>query len=627
MGRLRLLILITAVLVLGLLAFMAWRTHRSLAEQERLEVAQLADQVFDDCQRWLAMFATREQGRPFSHYGYHYVPEGMVDGAVSLHISPIAAWPPPEPIRTYYQREEGGEFTTPHNPGPQAQKLLGADPRAGEAAIACVSEAFRLRPDGGPGPSGPAEYAQVLESPEAQGQIRVQDGRYQYRSNLGQAKSSAPVKQKAPPEALYNYIQQNDNQESSNVILESVSGNRLQADDATGTERDQADAARAKVAQLDGIIAKHLGLRAEGEFDVDIGALTGVRRGDHYVLSRRATFGERRYEQGLILDTAALERTLEEELFPDPEVKRHVALHWRPPERPGGMVFARSFAAPFDDLRLQVEITDLPATLDAAGRFNWYLLAAAAVAVVGALIALERLTAVTVAFARRRQDFVAAVTHELKTPLTAIRLHAEMLEQGIVTDPDKRRESYETIGAEGARLSRLIEQVLALSRMERRSSRLELEIGDVAGVVDEALTALRAQAGSRGFEVVLERDDDLPAVQFHRDALLQCVLNVGENAMKFSAGSERREVAIRLLRTDGGVCLAVRDHGPGVPRAQLPHLFEDFYRGERELTRRTKGTGLGLALVRRFCELMGAAVQARNHPDGGLEVGMELRAP
>jgi signal transduction histidine kinase len=236
------------------------------------------------------------------------------------------------------------------------------------------------------------------------------------------------------------------------------------------------------------------------------------------------------------------------------------------------------------------------------------------------------MVAVAVAFSERRSNFAAAVTHELRTPLAAIRLYAEMLRDGVVAGEEKRREYAATIGAESERLTRLVENVLELSRLERGARPLAASAGDLGAAVAAAAEALRSHAEREGFRLVLEVEPGLPPVRFERDALAHVLGNLVENALKYARGAARREVQVGVRREGDAVALRVRDFGPGVAPAQLPRLFEPFSRGEDELTRTTRGTGIGLALVRGLAERMGARASGRNVAGGGFEVALVFPA-
>jgi signal transduction histidine kinase len=228
------------------------------------------------------------------------------------------------------------------------------------------------------------------------------------------------------------------------------------------------------------------------------------------------------------------------------------------------------------------------------------------------------MVATRLAFARRRGQFVAAVSHELKTPLTAIRLIVEMLRDGAVDTEEKRRAYYATLTAESERLARLVDDVLEHSRLERGERPLALETGALADAVRELAPALDAHVERAGAKLELALAPGLPPVRFERDALAQVLFNLVDNARKYGRGP----IALSLRSEAGRVVLAVADRGPGVSSAELARIFEPFARGGDELTREAPGTGLGLALVRGLAIRMGATVAARNLPEGGFEVAI-----
>jgi signal transduction histidine kinase len=239
------------------------------------------------------------------------------------------------------------------------------------------------------------------------------------------------------------------------------------------------------------------------------------------------------------------------------------------------------------------------------------------------------MAALAMAFAERRSNFVAAVTHELKTPVTAIRLYGEMLRDDLVPSEEKRREYYRTITAESERLARLVDDVLELARIEKGARPMQLSAGALGPAVEEAVELLRPQAERAGFALRSSVEPGLPCVRFDRDALLQVLGNLVDNAIKYAQHAREREIDVACRRSPsaarGWVELAVRDRGPGVASRQLPLLFEPFHRGEDERVRTTRGTGLGLALVQRLVERMGGRVEGRNAPGGGFEVRIALR--
>jgi signal transduction histidine kinase len=255
-----------------------------------------------------------------------------------------------------------------------------------------------------------------------------------------------------------------------------------------------------------------------------------------------------------------------------------------------------------------------------------YLLAGLlGVVTLAGLAAIHRMTSVVVHFAERRSNFVAAVSHELKTPLTAIRMYAEMLRDGLVASEQKRDDYHRAISDESERLSRLIDNVLEFSRLEQGGREMRLVVGSPGDALRDMAERLRPHVEREGFTLDIEIEAELPAVRFDRDALVQVVFNLVDNALKYAAPAENKEIVLGCARgEDGRVVVSVRDHGPGVPRRELRRIFESFYRIEDELTRSAKGSGIGLALVRELGEAMGAIVRGDNAPGGGLRVALSF---
>jgi len=223
--------------------------------------------------------------------------------------------------------------------------------------------------------------------------------------------------------------------------------------------------------------------------------------------------------------------------------------------------------------------------------------------------------------ARQQQDFVSAVSHELKTPLTSIRMYGEMLKAGWA-DEAKRQTYYDYIHSESERLSRLIENVLQLARLTRNTQRFDLARATVAELLDLVRSKVTTQVERAGFDLkVRDETPDGTALVVDADCFAQIFINLVDNALKFSAGATSKTVDIVARRGgDGNVLMTVRDYGPGVPKTQMKKIFELFYRAENELTRETVGTGIGLSLVRQLAAAMGARVDVRN-----CEPGAEFR--
>jgi len=285
----------------------------------------------------------------------------------------------------------------------------------------------------------------------------------------------------------------------------------------------------------------------------------------------------------------------------------------------GTVLYRARLSPPFGDVELAFLVDALPRA-PGTGLLAWIAVTIAAVLVAGFYL-MYRFGAGQMRLARQQQDFVSAVSHELKTPLTSIRMYGEMLKSGW-TDEAKRQTYYDYIHSESERLSRLIENVLQLARLTRNTQRFDLKSVPVAELMDVARSKVATQVERAGFELVARNDaPEGTSVVVDLDCAAQIFINLVDNALKFSAGAAVKKVEITARRnSDGTVLLTVRDYGPGVPKAQLKKIFELFYRAENELTRETVGTGIGLALVRQLAAAMGARVDARN-----CEPGAEFR--
>ncbi len=203
--------------------------------------------------------------------------------------------------------------------------------------------------------------------------------------------------------------------------------------------------------------------------------------------------------------------------------------------------------------------------------------------------------------ARMKNDFISKVTHELRTPLSSIRAYVEMLVDGEAQDAETQNEFYQIIDSESDRLSRMIENILNISRIEAGVTKVQKEDIALTGMLKKVVDCLKPQAAEK--EQVLEAELSAVFYQVHadRDMLYQAILNVVSNAIKYTPAGGTIHVASELK--DGMVVVKVSDTGMGIPAEDLPRLFEKFYRvGANK--KAAKGTGLGLALVKEIIETL-----------------------
>ena len=197
--------------------------------------------------------------------------------------------------------------------------------------------------------------------------------------------------------------------------------------------------------------------------------------------------------------------------------------------------------------------------------------------------------------AEMRSQFIASVSHELKTPLTAIRIFAESLLLGRPEDPQAKSEYLDTIVNESHRLTRLLNNVLDFSKIEKGNRTYRKELVSLSDIVNAAAQATQYPLRQQGFHLNVHMENELPKVRVDRDAIEQAIQNLLSNAMKYSG--ESREIDLRVQKRDGQAVIEVADQGIGIDVAQQKRIFEKFYRVPSEENERIPGTGLGLALV------------------------------
>ncbi|MBW2633518.1 MAG: HAMP domain-containing histidine kinase, partial [Deltaproteobacteria bacterium] len=223
----------------------------------------------------------------------------------------------------------------------------------------------------------------------------------------------------------------------------------------------------------------------------------------------------------------------------------------------------------------------------------------------------------------RRSRFVASVTHELKTPLTNIRMYIELLEQGIAGTPEREQEYFSVLNTESTRLSRLINNVLELSRLENRQRHIDLQEGDLREVFKEVETVLGEKIRQEGFALFMDQQAVRP-FRYDAEILMLILINLIENSLKFGRQQPLKSITVRAWQEGTSTYIAVTDTGPGIPRQALKKIFRDFYRVKGPLTQTAGGTGIGLALVRKLTHLMNGTVRARNNEGPGCTITISL---
>jgi signal transduction histidine kinase len=219
------------------------------------------------------------------------------------------------------------------------------------------------------------------------------------------------------------------------------------------------------------------------------------------------------------------------------------------------------------------------------------------------------------AVSRMQSDFVSAVSHEFRTPLTSMLHLTDSLDRGIVPDEDRRRQYYSALAHETMRLHRLVESLLNFGRMEAGAFEYRLEPVDLAALAGDVVDEFQKESASGGHRFELRAERGLPPLRVDREALSRALWNLLDNAVKYSPG--RPAVWIELAREGKRIALRVRDQGPGIPVEEQKEIFNKFVRGSSAQASNVKGTGIGLAIVRHMIRAHGGEVRVESRPGEG----------
>jgi two-component system, OmpR family, phosphate regulon sensor histidine kinase PhoR len=236
---------------------------------------------------------------------------------------------------------------------------------------------------------------------------------------------------------------------------------------------------------------------------------------------------------------------------------------------------------------------------------------------IGLVMAFHDITAIR-RLEKVRRDFISNVSHELRTPVTSVKGYAETLLDGALEDRDTALEFVHIIDREAGRLSRLITELLEISRMENRQAVFDLKPVNLSEIIKKARDNMLQKAVGEDVQIRLALREDPAVVLADADKLQQVLNNLLENAIKYSPPGG--EVLLSFEDRNGGsreVTVWVSDSGPGIPPSDLARVFERFYRVEKGRSRKEGGSGLGLAIVKHIVEGHGGRVWAENNPQRG----------
>jgi signal transduction histidine kinase len=289
------------------------------------------------------------------------------------------------------------------------------------------------------------------------------------------------------------------------------------------------------------------------------------------------------------------------------------------------------YAAPFEvepetwTLQTGFGNRTIAAVADSSSRPQLALMAMLAVIMAAGVFFVAGAAAREVRLAELKSNFVASVSHDLKTPLALIQLFAETLELGRVRNTERAQEYYRIINGEAKKLTRLIENILDFSRMEAGLRPYRTTPADLGEVTRDVVARLQSQFEQGRFNVVTRVEPGLPSVDIDAGAVQQAIENVLANAMKYSR--ENRDLEVEVARAGRQVVVRVTDHGIGIDKRDLRLVFRKFYRVESGLGGGPQGCGLGLAIVDHTMRGHGGSVSVESEPGRGSTFSLAFPIP
>jgi len=371
-------------------------------------------------------------------------------------------------------------------------------------------------------------------------------------------------------------------------------------------------------------------------FQIEVDPLQSIQLDvQHIFLFRRIVLDNRIYRQGLVLKINEFLHYLGGKYFTSQPLSSFTNLRFSisSAEKKAGLLSLgadvkkakfqvnRTFPRPFSLISARLTCEKVP---DSASRRTLIIMMSVLVAVIFlGLFSIYQSASVQVDLSRRRSGFVSSVTHELKTPLTNIRMYIEMLEQGIANDTNREKEYFRILGSESARLTRLINNILEFSKLENKKRQVSITAGTLDDVIIEVKDVMNVKLKQEGFTFKV-RKEPVPSFLYDKEAMIQILINLIDNSIKFGREAEQKVITLWIRLENNRIKISVSDTGSGLPEEALNKVFDDFYRVDNSLTRRTSGTGIGLALVKKFSSAMGGTVTAENNRGQGCVVTISL---
>ena len=645
MKRLKYFILFFSLALSIPLAYFVLRTFHGLEQEEVATLRYFAETLFDEMESALAVIVQKEEGRAIDEFNYQISPSDLKSGKGKAQLSPLSQLPRENYILGYFQNNPDGSFQTPlvKNDSQIPASLTGLYTQLKKA-----NEIFNRK--------------RVAATDSIRPPSAIPAAEDEGKQDIGLAEKYLDTSRSQRPRAFLGQKEKKITQitvdQAANIAKQEQKGYRRSAGFA-GEAEDRKDDLDAEVLAIRKAPPAKNSLTRQSfpeesatvmqstpyaetdepaDFQVEVAPLQAVFLSDTQIfIFRRIMINQQIYRQGFVLEVNPFLGYLADNFFLNQPMARFTGLKLsildqdRETEvmeagavsKNPDFILHRGFPSPFTFLKATIRCDQIPRS-EGRMTLTLMLVVLAAIVLVG-LFAIYQSARTIVDLSERRSQFVASVTHELKTPLTNIRMYIEMLEQGIARNPEREQEYFRVLDSEGSRLSRLINNVLEMSKLEKKQRHVDLQMGNFEDVITEVKAIMTEKIKQEGFTLKIDASPLRP-FKYDREVMIQVLINLIENSMKFGKSGPLREIHIRTRQEDSKVKIMVVDSGPGIPRHALKKIFNDFYRVENALTRTTRGTGIGLALVKKFIQLLGGTVSAANNNGPGCTITITLPA-
>ncbi len=658
MKRLRLYFALFFILLAVPIVILLSHTYSNLEQESFFLYRRTAESLMATLQQRFQENLLVEEQRPFTHYRYIHVAERAVPQQEGLNLSPLADFPVQSPIPGilgYFQIDPDGSFHSPLLPEGEPEIAV---PQRGEREemrdrLATLLEGSSFSPT--PGLQTELDDLKLEEAPAPKKNLS------NFRDNL-ESNVDITLEQRyerEAPESIYRLrSEEAQKTDSPQRRVQTLSTKQAEVFDSQlkdlysqqldkakeSAAPERADNLGSRLAEPEANRAFKVGDQLESQ-DEDVqadpaqpgtGVVTEVvTEVDPFqsevidknwlVFYRKVWPQQRRYIQGFAASLPEfLESHLESAFLNSalPETASYLVFHQgelleptpvSPTNSRPLLLHSAALPYPLNDFDLAITVAQLPQS--PAHELVTFLALFLSVLFLGGFLGVYRLTVKQMELAQKKSDFVSAVSHELKTPLTAIRMYGEVLMEGWVED-EKKEGYYQQIHDESVRLSRLIQNVLTLAELERSEWQINLTAVQPVEFVAQITERLSNQVKRAGFEFETVTEGEVKPIQADTDALTQILINLIDNAIKFSKEAETKKIVLTVSQLGDDCYIRVRDFGPGIPSRKLKSIFEKFYRIDNEMTRTTRGTGIGLSLVKMLADAMGARVDVANRQPG-----------